>query len=470
MPDADRPLVQIEHHDEIALLLVDNPPVNALSPGVPEAIISSLAALNQDETVKAIVLAGAGRTFMAGADIREFQRDPSDDYLEHLCRCTLAVEDSTKPVVMAIHGTAFGAGLETALAGHYRVMAAAAQLGQPEIKLGLIPGAGGTQRLPRLAGVEKALEMCAFGEPILARDAQAHGIVDLVLDGDLLHGAIGFAREVAGRASATPLLKTRHRRARTDNAGIWDNWLAKARSRLPAQTAPIAAIRAIAAATQLTFSEGMARERELFLECWRSAQSKALVYLFFAQRAAAKLPEPAAVAQPAGAHHTSDEPRIIVPPSAAVELTPDSVICVDHTATGTNTNFMEIVCGAAAGADRVRNSMDWARRRGKSVVVVHGFVGRRLMQRYHQELARLGISEEQAQRALTSASISQASTSDERNQSATVHELMSALGEEGQRMVQEGLVSRASDIDVIWTLGYGFPAWRGGPMFMQGFC
>ena len=455
-------LVRVEHHDEIALLLVDNPPVNALSPGVPEAIEAAIATLNQDETVRAIVMAGAGRTFMAGADIREFQRDNPEDYLEHLCRCALAVEDSPKPVVMAIHGTAFGAGLETALAAHYRVMAPAAQVGQPEIKLGLIPGAGGTQRLPRLAGVEKTLEMCAFGEPVSARDAQAHGIVDLVLDGELLAGAIGFAREVAGRSSTAPLMKTRHRRARADGAlkaGAWENWLAQARKRLPGQLAPLAAIRAIAAATQLTFSEGMARERELFLECWRSPQAKALVYLFFAQRAAAKVPELAATGpSPAAGHHSGEEPRVVVSSSAAIELNPDGVICVDHAAANPGTNFMEIVCGPLAGADRVRNAMDWARRRGKSMVVVRGFVGQRLMRSYQQELAALGISPEHAQKLLHS------EISPEQE---PIRRLMAALGEVGQRIFEEGLVTRASDVDVILTLGYGFPAWRGGPMFIR---
>jgi 3-hydroxyacyl-CoA dehydrogenase len=461
MLGAVHPFVHVEYHDEIAVMLVQNPPVNALSPGVPEAIVSGLEQLNADDTVRAIVLAGAGRTFMAGADIREFQRKNPEPYLQHLCDCALAVEDSPKPVVIAIHGTAFGAGLETALAGHYRVMAAAAQLGQPEIKLGLIPGAGGTQRLPRLAGVEKALEMCAFGEPITARDAQAHGIVDLVLDGDLLAGTIGFAREVAGRPSATPLLKTRHRRVRAEgvmaNSG-WESWLAKARSRLPGQTAPLAAIRAVAAATELTFSDGMARERELFLECWQSTQAKALVYLFFAQRAAAKVPEAPA------APRAEEEPRVVLAPlghAGAVEMNPESVVCVDHAATNPGTNFMEIVRGPSAGADRVKNAMDWARRRGKSAVVVGGFVGQRLARRYQQELAALGISAEQAHCAF----VAQEKAQDSDDQ--TVERLMSALAQEGERIAHEGLVARESDIDVIWTLGYGFPAWRGGPMFMR---
>src|SRR5579863_2840980 len=183
--------VQLAFDGDIAVITINNPPVNALTPGVPEGISSALDQIAQNESVKGVVLIGGGRTFVAGADIKEFgkmiagkSRGPG------LLPLLLKMEDSSKPVIVAIHGTAFGGGLELAMAGHYRVAVPSAQLGQPEVKLGLIPGAGGTQRLPRLAGVEKAVEMCAGGAPIKAEDALKFGIIDRIIDGDLLTGAI----------------------------------------------------------------------------------------------------------------------------------------------------------------------------------------------------------------------------------------------------------------------------------------
>src|SRR5712671_647296 len=195
-------LVLTSKDGEIGILTVNNPPVNALSPGVPEGIVAGIEAFEKDDTVKAIVLIGGGRTFIAGADIREFgkitsggDRKRGPGFVSILDR----MENSSKPIVAAIHGTALGGGLETAMACHYRVAVPSAQVGQPEVKLGIIPGAAGTQRLPRLAGVAKAAEMCAFGEPVRAPDALQHGIVDKIIEGDLLQGAIAFARELVAR-------------------------------------------------------------------------------------------------------------------------------------------------------------------------------------------------------------------------------------------------------------------------------
>src|SRR5579863_3286525 len=193
-------LVSSAVHDGVAVITISNPPVNALSPGVPEGIRSCIQNAANDSAVRAIVVIGAGKTFIAGADIREFGKVVSGEKPRRsLLPLLREIEDCAKPVIMAIHGTAFGGGLEVAMAGHYRVLAAAAQVGQPEVKLGIIPGAAGTQRLPRLAGVAKAVEMCAFGEPIDAKSALACGIIDKIVDGDLLQGAVQFAREVAGK-------------------------------------------------------------------------------------------------------------------------------------------------------------------------------------------------------------------------------------------------------------------------------
>src|ERR1700681_2769664 len=190
-------LVQLTKQNDIAVITINNPPVNALSPGVPEGISEALDQIARDGNVAAAVLIGGGRTFVAGADIKEFGKMTSGKLRgAGLLKLLLKIENSSKPVVVAIHGTAFGGGLELAMAGNYRVAVAGAQVGQPEVKLGLIPGAAGTQRLPRLAGVAKAVEMCMSGNPVKAGEALQCGILDRIIEGELLAGALAFAREV----------------------------------------------------------------------------------------------------------------------------------------------------------------------------------------------------------------------------------------------------------------------------------
>src|SRR6266576_3270367 len=193
-------LVQFTKDNGIAVITINNPPVNALSPGVPEGISEALDQIAQDDSVNAVVLIGGGRTFVAGADIKEFGKMASGQPRgAGLLPLLLKIEDSSKPVIVAIHGTAFGGGLELAMAGHYRIALRGAQVGQPEVKLGIIPGAGGTQRLPRLAGVAKAVEMCALGAPVSAEDALKCGIIDRLVEGDLLTAAMAFAEEVVAK-------------------------------------------------------------------------------------------------------------------------------------------------------------------------------------------------------------------------------------------------------------------------------
>src|SRR5580658_1972494 len=202
-------LVQLSNDNGIAIITINNPPVNALSPGVPEGIAAAIEQIDKDDTVKAAVLIGGGKTFVAGADIKEFGKITSGKAgggIE-LTAFLLKIEDCRKPVVMAIHGSAFGGGLELAMSGHYRVAVPSAQVGQPEVKLGLIPGAAGTQRLPRLAGAAKALEMCTDGKPVAAAEAFQLGIIDRMIEGDLLAGAVAFARGIAGK----PIPRTRER-------------------------------------------------------------------------------------------------------------------------------------------------------------------------------------------------------------------------------------------------------------------
>ena len=285
-------LVSLTRQGEIGVITINNPPVNALSPGVPEGIVTSIEAAEKDPEIKAIVLIGGGRTFIAGADIREFGKIVAGTRPRLSLNPSLnRIEDCTKPVVMAIHGTAFGGGLEVAMAGHYRVAAPAAQVGQPEVKLGIIPGAGGTQRLPRLAGVAKAVEMCAFGEPIDAKAALAAGIIDKIIEGDLLTGAVEFARSVAGRLA----FKTRERNEKLQdaagNTAIFALAREQSRKTRRGQLAPLAAIDAVEAATRLSFDDGINREAEIFRVCLFSTQSKALIHAFFGERAVAKIPD-----------------------------------------------------------------------------------------------------------------------------------------------------------------------------------
>jgi len=286
-------LVQLTKDQEVAIVTINNPPVNALSPGVAQGIAQAIEQVGKDESIKAAVLIGSGRTFIAGADIKEFGKITSGKTQRGagLLPLLLQIENLQKPVVMAIHGTAFGGGLELAMAGHYRVAAPNAQLGQPEVKLGIIPGAGGTQRLPRLVGVAKALEMCAEGNPIPAQDALKIGLVDRLIEGDLLAGALTFARDIAGKA----ILKTRGRNDKLgtveQNAPFFANARDKSRTKQRGMMAPLDAIDAVEAATKLSFEEGCQVERKLFDECLFSDQSKALIHAFFGEREVAKIPD-----------------------------------------------------------------------------------------------------------------------------------------------------------------------------------
>ena len=287
-------LISLTKDGDVAVITVNNPPVNALSPGVPEGIASAIEAVSKDDDIKAAVLIGSGSTFIAGADIKEFGKVTSGEKRGgSLLPMLLAIENCPKPTIAAIHGTAFGGGLEVAMAFHYRVAAPAAQVGQPEVKLGIIPGAAGTQRLPRLAGVEKAVEMCAFGEPIKAKAALECGIVDRIIEGDLLAGAVAFAREIIANG-VTPQ-KSRERNDKLGdeqtNAPVFAAAREQAKKTRRGQTAPIAAIDAVEAATKLPFDEGCEKEAELFQQCLFGDQSKALIHVFFGEREVAKIPD-----------------------------------------------------------------------------------------------------------------------------------------------------------------------------------
>jgi 3-hydroxyacyl-CoA dehydrogenase len=279
-------------HGDVAVIEVDNPPVNALGAGVPDAIVGALARAEADAAVRAIVIRGAGRTFVAGADISSLEEaawgnlSAACDLHDLLAR----IEDCPKAVIMAIHGTALGGGLELAMAGRFRIASRDALLGQPEVNLGIIPGAEGTQRLPRLVGIARALEMCVSGKPIKAPEALDAGLLDAISEGDLTTDAIAYARSAAAPGAA---VRTRERRDRLgspeDNAALFAAARETARKTRRRQVAPLKVVDAIEAASTLPFDEGRRRERAIFFECVAGEQAKALIHVFFAERAVTRV-------------------------------------------------------------------------------------------------------------------------------------------------------------------------------------
>jgi 3-hydroxyacyl-CoA dehydrogenase len=270
---------------DVAVLTVNSPPVNALSVTVRDGLYRGFEAAIADPAVRAIVLICAGRTFIAGADISEFGKPPLDPSLFAVID---RIEASPKPVIAAIHGTALGGGLETALACHYRVGVPSAKFGLPEVKLGILPGAGGTQRLPRIVGVEKALDMVTGGAPIGAKEAAATGLIDEVAPEDGLRAhAIDFARRIV--AEGAKLKRVRDLPV-TAEPGVFEAFRTANARKFRGFDAPELNIRCIEAAVTQPFEEGLRTERRLFMELITGVQSRAQRYLFFAEREAAKIP------------------------------------------------------------------------------------------------------------------------------------------------------------------------------------
>ncbi len=279
--------VRYENKDGVGIITVDNPPLNVLSQAVRSGLISALKEAADDTSASAVVLVGAGRSFTAGADISEFGSAPKEPDLNDICE---ALENLPKPLVAALHGTPMGGGLEMALSCHYRVAAKGARIGLPEVKLGLLPGAGGTQRLPRLTGAKAALDMIVSGDPVPAAAAKMAGFVDEVTDGDHLEAAIAFARSKAGAASHA---KTRERDDKIEaekNSAVFAEKRDEIKKRQPGQHAPLRCVEAVESAFRFDFAEGLKRERQLFAEAMQDDQSKALIHVFFAEREVAKIP------------------------------------------------------------------------------------------------------------------------------------------------------------------------------------
>ena len=278
-------VVSKEMRGNIALLTVNNPPVNALSHSVREGLSGHMTELAADDSVKAIVIACGGRTFIAGADIREFGKPLKAPGLPDVVNQIEAME---KPVVAALHGTTLGGGLEVALCCHYRVAVPTAKIGLPEVKLGIIPGAGGTQRLPRIAGPANALDAIVSGRHVSAKEALGWGVIDELTDGDLVEAALALAES---KISEGP---RRTGEMTIDAQEFGADFFAGFRKSIARKTrgffAPEQCIKAVEASVALPLAEGLKRERELFVECMSNPEAKALQHVFFAERQVSRIP------------------------------------------------------------------------------------------------------------------------------------------------------------------------------------
>ena len=282
-------LVRVEKHGDVSVVTLDSPPVNALSTALRGVLLAAVGSANEDGETKALVLVGAGRGFSGGADIKEFGKPPQSPSLHDLID---AVEGSAKPVIAALHGMTLGGGLELALACHARVAVRDAKMGLPEVKLGLLPGAGGTQRLPRLLGPEKALEMITSGSPIGAEAALAEGLLDEIVAGDLTQGAVAFARKLVAGLKPVPVRDRDDKIAPLRGKPEVFEAFRKANARkFRGFEAPEKCIEAVRASVEMPFDEGVKHERELFMGLMQGAQSAAQRHVFLSERQAARIPD-----------------------------------------------------------------------------------------------------------------------------------------------------------------------------------
>lgn len=282
-------------HGDVLVVTIDNPPVNALGAAVRQGLLAAMQQAQADAAVAAVLLVGAGKAFIAGADIREFGKPPVPPALPEVCR---AIEGSDKPVVAVLHGAALGGGLEVALSAHYRLALPAATLGLPEVNLGLLPGSGGTQRAPRLMGVQAATSLMLSGQHLKAQAALQAGLVDKLVEGaDAQAEGLAYVRELL--TAQAPVRRTRDLAIAEPQAAL--AWLEEQKAETAKKArglfSPLKIIECVQAAVQLPFDEGLARERALFIECLDSPQRAGLIHAFFAEREVAKVPE-AQAAQP----------------------------------------------------------------------------------------------------------------------------------------------------------------------------
>ncbi len=277
-------VVSLRRHGEIAVIMIDNPPVNALGQAVRRGLWDSVEAGEADGDIQAIVLLGAGRAFIAGADIKEFGKPPLEPWLPDLCT---RIEACSKPVIASLHGVSLGGGLEIALGAHYRVAVEDAKVGLPEVHLGLMPGAGGTQRLPRLTGAQAAVDMITSGRQVGAKEAETLGLIDKIAGGTPLENGLAFAAELLQQGKGRRAVSEMQAQDPLDWEAAHSAALAKGRG----QVAPAKAIRAIEAAYTMPFAQGMKFERQCFFELMQTDQRQGMIHAFFSERAVSNLPE-----------------------------------------------------------------------------------------------------------------------------------------------------------------------------------
>src|SRR5438445_535473 len=533
--------VRLDRRGRIAVLPVNNPPVNALSQHVRQGLYDGVTQATADAAVGAVVVTCAGRTFIAGADITEFGKPPKEPGLHEVLAL---IEQNPKPFIAAVHGTALGGGLEVALACHYRIGVKTARFGLPEVKLGLLPGAGGTQRLPRVVGVETALQMSVSGEPIGADAALTHGLIDAIVEGDLTAAGVAFAEKVVSERQ--PLKKIRDLEDKLAQARGTPELFANFRKSVARQTrgfrAPENCIRAIEAAVTLPFDAGLTRERELFLELLHSPESKAQRYFFFAEREAAKIPDvppdtPAKEIRKAavlgagtmGGGIAMNFANVGIPVTV-VEVAREPLECglgvvrKNYEATASKgrltpadvdrrlglirgtTDFGEIadadivveavfeempikkevfaridkICydfgcpmGPFAMGDLAGLDVGWRIRKGKGLkspvadrLCEMGRFGQKTGAGYYRYAGsdRTPIPDAEVEKIILGvareAGIQPRAISD----AEILERLLYPMVNEGAKILEEKLAIRASDIDVIWVYGYGWPVYRGGPM------
>jgi 3-hydroxyacyl-CoA dehydrogenase len=281
------PVTRVERDDELALIVVCNPPVNTIDAGVRAGLAAAVREIAADSTVRGVLLLCEGRTFFSGADIAEFGGPPREEEYRQLFN---AIEALPIPVVAAMHGTVLGGGLEIALACHYRVAQASTRVGMPEVTLGIIPGAGGTQRLPRLIGAEQALDLILSARPVDVVHAQKLGLVDAIISGDLRSGAVAYLRDLL--AADRPVRRTAELivPAASATAEIFERATQQARKLYPNRYAGLVAIDVVRASTHMSFAAGLEYETQRVNECKQSAESKGAIHVFFAERAARRIP------------------------------------------------------------------------------------------------------------------------------------------------------------------------------------
>jgi enoyl-CoA hydratase/carnithine racemase len=494
------PRVTVESWGDIAVIVADNPPVNALSHAVRSGLLEAINIAVGDASVRGLVFACRGRTFFAGADIAEFGKRTPGPNLSELVR---VVENCAKPTAAALFGAALGGGFELALACHFRVSSASAQVGLPEVRLGILPGAGGTQRLPRLIGPQLAVSLIVSGNPISANLAHAWGAIDVIAE-DPVAGAVEFLGKVL--AEGKPVKRVRDREQHLQSARAspdeFDEAVLLETRKLAGMHAPVACAQSVRNSFLLPFDEALAIERRLFETLVVGEQSAALRYLFFAERSAAKSPDIREVRLPPVEPHaaamklkdltfthdgvtpttTSDRVGLYSP----VPLVTARLLEVVRDK-GTDPASMGVVVSVAKQLRKV----------GVLVADSPGLVGPRMLARMVTESERLlaeGLSRQDVDAIFlkfgfsvaplvladavgiavirdlqrTLGMVPQPAPNRAISTTDSVRRLLYPVINEAARILQENIVQRASDIDVVCVHGYGWPTWRGGPCFYAG--